>query len=43
MSVKDEIHQILNQIQIKVNTNHELNDSELEMLFLAALIEEEAS
>lgn len=42
MSIKEEIHKALNDIQVKVNENAELNESELEMLFLAALIEEEA-
>ena len=42
MNVKGEIHKVLSEIQAKVNTNHELSESELEMLFLAALIEEEA-
>lgn len=42
MSIKDEIHKALNDIQRKVNENNELNENELEMLLLAALIEEEA-
>jgi hypothetical protein len=42
MSIKDEIHKALNDIQRKVNENNELSENELEMLMLAALIEEEA-
>lgn len=42
MSIQEEIHSALNDIQNKINENHELSDSELEMLFLSSLIEEEA-
>lgn len=42
MSIQEEIHQTLSDIQKKVNENHELSESEMEMLFLSSLIEEEA-
>lgn len=42
MSIQEEIHKALNDIQTKVNDSQELSDSELEMLFLSSLIEEEA-
>lgn len=42
MSVQEEIHKALRDIQKKVNEGLELNESELEMLFLSSLIEEEA-
>lgn len=42
MSIQEEIHSALNEIQTKVNESKELTDSELEMLFLSSLIEEEA-
>ena len=42
MNIKEEIHKVMSDIQAKVNDNQELTDSEMEMLFLSALIEEEA-
>lgn len=42
MSIQEEIHSALNDIQLKVNEGQELSDNELEMLFLSSLIEEEA-
>lgn len=42
MSIKEEIHSTLREIQRRLNDNIELNDDEMEMLFLSALIEEEA-
>lgn len=42
MSIQEEIHSALNDIQTKVNESLELSENELEMLFLSSLIEEEA-
>ncbi len=42
MSIQEEIHSALNDIQTKVNEGLELSENELEMLFLSSLIEEEA-
>ena len=42
MSVQEEIHKAMAEIQQKVNKNEELSVSEMEMLFLSSLIEEEA-
>ena len=42
MSIKEEIHKALAEIQQRVTENAELTENEMEMLFLAALIEEEA-
>lgn len=42
MSIQEEIHSALSEIQKKVNEGQELTNSELEMLFLSSLIEEEA-
>ena len=42
MSIKEEIHKTLEEIQKKVNENMDLSEKELEMLFLSSLIEEEA-
>lgn len=41
MSIQEEIHKALAEIQQKVNKNEELSVSEMEMLFLSSLIEEE--
>ena len=42
MSIKDEIHTALADIQKKVTKHKELTESEMQMLLLASLIEEEA-
>lgn len=42
MTLQEEIHKALRDIQTKVNDGNELSDNELEMLFLSSLIEEEA-
>lgn len=42
MSIQEEIHKAMAEIQQKVNKNEELTTSEMEMLFLSSLIEEEA-
>ena len=41
MSIQEEIHKAMAEIQQKVNKNEELSVSEMEMLFLSSLIEEE--
>lgn len=41
-TIQTEIHDALRDIQKKVNNSNELSDSDMEMLLLAALIEEEA-
>lgn len=41
MSIQEEIHMALAEIQQKVNKNEDLSVSEMEMLFLSSLIEEE--
>jgi len=43
VSIKEEIHQALSAVQKKVNQHQELSQEEMELLFLASLIEEEAS
>lgn len=42
MSIKEEIHQALAEVQKKVSTSTQLTEDERELLFLSALIEEEA-
>ena len=41
-TVQTEIHDALKDIQKKVNNGNDLSDSDMELLFLTALIEEEA-
>ena len=42
MSIKEEIHLALAEVQKKVSTKLELDQKEIELLFLTSLIEEEA-
>ncbi len=42
MSIKEEIHLALAEVQKKFSTQAELEQKELELLFLTSLIEEEA-
>ena len=42
MSIKDEIHAALAEIQQKVSAHKTLSEKEMQMLLLASLIEEEA-
>ena len=41
MGIQEEIHKALAEIQQKVNKNEDLSVSEMEMLFLSSLVEEE--
>lgn len=41
MSIQDEIHKALRDIQEKVRSNKKLSPEEMELLFLSSLIEEE--
>lgn len=41
-TIQQEIHQALDDIQKKLNTQSDLSDQDLEMLLLSSLIEEEA-
>lgn len=42
MSIQQEIHKAMKDIQAKLNEKQELDHAEVEKLLLAALIEEEA-
>lgn len=42
MSIQEEIHTALNEIQRKVKANQDLSQEDLEVLFVTSLIEEEA-
>lgn len=42
VSIKEEIHLALAEVQKKVSTKVDLDQKELELLFLTSLIEEEA-
>jgi hypothetical protein len=42
MNIKDEIHSVLQAIQVKIDNNTQLTRDELEMLLLSSLIEEAA-
>lgn len=41
MSIQEEIHRALSEIQQKISENKSLTNDELETLFLTSLIEEE--
>ncbi len=42
MSIIDEIHTAMNDIQKKLDADSNLNDQDVEMLLLSSLIEDEA-
>jgi hypothetical protein len=42
VSIQEEIHKALSEVQKKVSQGSELNEQELQVLFLTSLIEEEA-
>lgn len=43
MTIQEEIHNALNEIQRKVSNGQDLSESEMQILFLSSLIEEEST
>ena len=41
MGIQEEIHKALNEIQTKISQGSELSETDMQILFLTSLIEEE--